>query len=178
MNRPQFNAKVIVFSPTGIANHENEVWGWHSDSSWAPSIALSNVFTRERTFYDRVFLTIYPLFTKFMMNYITIPIIDGMVREKLEIPDMPPLSELEKKASLFLINQHPSNDYPKSFPPFVVPVGGMHCDVWESRNKTRKLPQVKLCVLMEYFKKSQLFFKTIFMAGFIENGGIYRWRRS
>jgi glucuronosyltransferase len=55
------------------------------------------------------------------------PQIEKLLREDLGIKDMPSLRELEANVSLVLANTHYSDDYVRSYPPLVVPVGGMQC---------------------------------------------------
>ena len=47
--------------------------------------------------------------------------------QRLAFPDCPPLIEIEKNVSLVFTNTHPAFTYPRTLPPQVIEVGGIHC---------------------------------------------------
>lgn len=47
--------------------------------------------------------------------------------KRLINPECPSLLELEKTISLVFINSHPSFNYPRTLPPQVIEIGGLHC---------------------------------------------------
>ena len=60
---------------------------------------------------------------------------DGLVAEKFGDGAMPPALEIEKNASLIMINSNPAINYPKPLLPNAIEVGGMHC------TKSQPLPK-------------------------------------
>lgn len=61
-------------------------------------------------------------------------------------PDLPPISQLEKRTKLALINANPIIDNLEPLLPTVIPVGGIHI------KKAKPLPKVKIYF---YLKKIQ-----------------------
>lgn len=52
-------------------------------------------------------------------------------------PDLPPISQLEKRATLALVNSNPILDHLGPMPDNVIPIGGMHI------KDPKPLPEVK-----------------------------------
>ncbi len=71
----------------------------------------------------------------------TFPIIEAMLKKGLQIPDLPPLDEIERNTSIIFTYNHPSDEYPRSLAPNFIDIGGIHC------NDDRKpLPQVPISI--------------------------------
>ena len=47
-------------------------------------------------------------------------------RIRRDMPDIKPLSDLMRQASLLMMNSHPATDWPRSLPPSVIPIGALH----------------------------------------------------
>lgn len=78
------------------------------------------------TFFQQMWNTFTPLYWHAYRVWYYLPKIDAMIRSALNIPDMPSLLEMDKRSSLVLFNSHFSEEFPRSLPPSVIPVGGMH----------------------------------------------------
>jgi UDP-glucoronosyl and UDP-glucosyl transferase len=63
----------------------------------------------------------------FWKRRLLLPQYDELARKELNLTNVPPIEELEKEISMFFLNTHFSSELPRSLPPFVVQVGGMHC---------------------------------------------------
>lgn len=58
--------------------------------------------------------------------------------DKKIFPNARPSAEMMKRASLVLVNSHPTTDWPRSLPPSVIPIGAPHA------GPIKELPQVNL----------------------------------
>lgn len=47
--------------------------------------------------------------------------------QRLALPNSPPIDEIERNISLYFTNTHSSFSYPRTLPPQIIEVGGMHC---------------------------------------------------
>ncbi len=89
-------------------------------------------------FGQRVVNTFIPIYAHLVRQWSYFPVLEEILRTKLNIPDMPPLAELERNTSLILMNTHFSEETARSLPPLVVPVGGIHCQ----NGTEQKVPKV------------------------------------
>lgn len=90
------------------------------------------------TFSQQVWNTFTPLYWNLYRHLYYLPKLEAMVRPALNLLDMPPLSELDRRASLMLTNTHFSEEYSRSLPPSIISVGGMHCN-----DNTKPLPEAR-----------------------------------
>lgn len=72
----------------------------------------------------------------------TIHKMEAIVREKLNLPEMPSFAEIDKNASLVLSNNWFVEDYPALVPPMFVSYSGISCTE-QNRKDRKKLPQVR-----------------------------------
>lgn len=93
------------------------------------------------TFIQQILNTFTPLYWYSTRVWSYLPQIEAIIRHALNIPDIPPLLKMERDSSLVLVNTHFSEEFPRSLPPWVVPVGGMHCS-----DKIAPLPDVSICL--------------------------------
>lgn len=89
------------------------------------------------TYLEEVWNTFTPLFWSLYREWYYLPKIESIVKPALNLHDMPSLTELEQRNSIILGNTHYSEEYPRSLPPWIVSVGGMHCS-----DKRNPLPEV------------------------------------
>lgn len=81
------------------------------------------------------------------------------IMQKYFGPDLPPISQLEKRAKLALINANPIIDNLEPLLPNVIPVGGIHI------KKSKPLPKVN-SILFEENTKCEWNFNIFLIAGF------------
>ena len=135
----KWNASVIMSSANTFYTSEEDTWGAPLESSWLPRFQIANIFTDELTFYDRVYNTLNPIMYHWYREWFTMPRLDKLVKEYMNLPNMPSLNDLERlTTSLVFLNQHFSEDYARSMPPMFISVGGMHCS-----DAHKSLPQVR-----------------------------------
>lgn len=58
-------------------------------------------------------------------QYSLVPATDKLLEGKFG-PDMPSITEIERRASMALVSTHPIFDYTRPLPENVIPVGGLH----------------------------------------------------
>lgn len=120
----KWNAKTMVFSTTHLFEWSPDVFGFSDESATQPSIHFASDLPLG--FFTRVKASLSYLYLYFSREFRSIWTLDWMLREKLNMPDMPPVADLVRSTSLVLLNTHFSEEFPRSLPPYLVPVGGMH----------------------------------------------------
>lgn len=120
----KWNAKTMVFTTTHVFDWYPDVFGFPDESATLPSIIFASDLPLG--FFTRVKASLSYLYVYFSREYRSIYAIDGMLRVKLNQPDMPPVSDLVRNTSIVLLNTHFSEEFSRSLPPFFVSVGGMH----------------------------------------------------
>jgi glucuronosyltransferase len=119
----KFKARYIIYEPTSPFGWSNDAYGY-PDENYP---LMDYHYPAEMTFMQRVWNGLRPLYWQFFRHWYTFPRIEAILKEKLNISDMPPISEMEKNSSLSLLYSHFSEEFPRSLPPSVIPIGGMHC---------------------------------------------------
>ena len=119
-----FKAPTIVMSPNVLIPGRALSLGDDEHYSYVPFIFTS--FTNKMSLYER---TVNYLSSKFFLIlareflfYQADSILKRMIGQ-----ECPPAKELEKNFSLVFTNTHPSFTYPRTLPPQVIEVGGIHC---------------------------------------------------
>lgn len=126
----------IATSPFGISPFVAEIFGINLESSEIPHFAYK-VFP-PMTFFERMinyFINLYELKIKSeAWNTIKNILSDFYGR------DMSHILDIERNFSILLPNYDPVLDYPRSLPPNVIPVGGLHC------KRAKTLPEVIIII--------------------------------
>jgi glucuronosyltransferase len=124
----KLNVPHILYGTTSLYMWHQEMFGLPDETSWLPNYYYH--FPTDMTFFQRMKNALVPLQWSYSTNRVSyiMPQLESLMRKALNLTEMPKLDELEKGTSLFLLNTHFTQEYPRSLPPFVVPVGGMHCD--------------------------------------------------
>ncbi|CAG7726044.1 unnamed protein product [Allacma fusca] len=122
----KFNAPYALITTTApYTMWQPDMVGSPAETSWIPDMQLSP--PEEMTLWDKIWNTLNPIIWTLHRHYVFYPKAEKLLREDLGLKDMPDLRELEASVSLVLANTHYSDDYARSYPPLVVPVGGMQC---------------------------------------------------
>ncbi|CAG7697976.1 unnamed protein product [Allacma fusca] len=122
----KFKATYAIISTTApYTMWQYDTIGAPAETSWLPDMQLFP--PEDMGLWDRIWNTLNPILWTWQRHHIFYPQIEKLLREDLGIKDMPGLRELEANVSLVLANTHYSDDYARSHPPLVVPVGGMQC---------------------------------------------------
>ncbi|KAF4519855.1 UDP-glycosyltransferase-13 [Ephemera danica] len=116
-------APLIMFSPSGMMSWVGTNVGNPEPTAYVPSIFLP--FSHEMTFMQRFGNTLAYYFLQFMREFVLAPKMNVAVKEVFG-PNIPSILDIEKNASLVLLNTHCSLNYPRPLQPNVVEVGGMH----------------------------------------------------
>ncbi|XP_059470472.1 UDP-glycosyltransferase UGT5-like [Neocloeon triangulifer] len=117
-----FQAPLVLISSMGGFHWTNYAVGNAAPTSYVPNTMLS--YGSKMTFFERFVNTMYQWYwdvgsTFYLMRY----------QEKIKreiFPDAPSIYELRRSASLVLLNNHFSFNYPRPLVPNLVEVGGMH----------------------------------------------------
>ncbi|ODM99116.1 UDP-glucuronosyltransferase 2A3 [Orchesella cincta] len=122
----KFKAKHITFVPVSMTPFLSDGIGIVPESSSIPDVT-QKFKPSETSFMNRVRNTLMVLlwrygYLDFSSN--VLPVIES----KLNLTDFPPIEEFERNTSLVLVNHHFIEDYPRSFPPMVVPISGLLCN--------------------------------------------------
>jgi hypothetical protein len=132
----KWGAKTVIYGTSSVLEWWSDAYGFPAETSTLSQLHVG--FSFPMNFASRVANTLLPLIFHFTRQWSYYPALEQMLRAKLNIPDMPPIAELERNASLVLMSTHFSEEAARSLPPLVVPVGGIHC-----QNGTgQKIPKV------------------------------------
>ncbi|CAL8100642.1 unnamed protein product [Orchesella dallaii] len=129
----KFKAKHIVFTPF-VCGLVYDTFGVVPESSSIPD-PFFDFMPNQITLIQRTWNTIAPLMWRYnILKYIEK--LEPMVRDKMNMTDMPPIAEFEKNTSLVFHNGHFIEEYPVSLPPMFVSYSGIRCEP----NKIKPLP--------------------------------------
>ena len=119
-----FKAPTIAMSPNVLFPGRAALLGDDEHYSYVPFIMSS--YTDQMTLTQRLGnYVISKLFNTLVHDWH----IDSIhnIFKKMVDPECPPFIEIEKNFSLVFTNSHPSFSYPRTLPPQVIEVGGLHC---------------------------------------------------
>jgi glucuronosyltransferase len=138
-------APLILFSPAGLLSWVGSNLGNPEPTSYVPSVLLP--FSHDMSFVQRFINTVTYYTLDIMRRVILLPVANEAAREFFG-PDTPSIIELERNASLVLLNTHVSMNYPRPLQPNFIEVGGMHI-----KPNTEPLPKVSM--ELEAFQSKQ-----------------------
>ena len=119
-----FKAPVIAISPNVLFPGRAEILGNDEHYSYVPFVLSS--FTDKMTLYQRTMnLLMFKLF-KFVSRDLQVGVAESLFKQMVN-PNAPPFLEMEKNFSLLFTNTHLSFNYPRTLPPQVIEIGGLHC---------------------------------------------------
>lgn len=118
-----FKCPFILMSPSIIYSGLPFVLGDSDHTEYVPFILSS--FTDRMSLMERLINTFIINLGVISGQYKFPPMYDRVVQRYL--PDCPPVLEIEKNVSLILTNTHPSFSYPRTSPPALIEIGGLHC---------------------------------------------------
>lgn len=138
----KFKSKHIIFWPNGYGP-----WMWDSTGLVAESASvpdpcyLNTKPIQMNEFTNRLFSTL-AIFTWRIGQLHFIRQVETLVQENLKISaeDMPNFLDIERNASLILVNSHFVEDYPVALPPIVQSYSGLWCSK-EKLKKRKPLPK-------------------------------------
>ena len=119
-----FQSPFIMLSPNVLFPGRASSLGDSEQYSYAPF--LFTRFSDRMTFSQRMINMIAANAFDWIHTRWHEPVIRSIIRQQV-MPDCPPLYDIEKNISLVFTNTHPSFTYPRTLPPQVIEVGGIHC---------------------------------------------------
>lgn len=136
----KFKAPYIIYGTTSAFGLWSESYGFPDENY--PEFTLH--YPLEMTFIQRVINALKPLSWHWNRNYYMFPQIEEILKNGLQLKDMPSLSEIEQNVSLVLMNIHHSQEFARSLPALFVEAGGMHCS-----DEIKPLPKVSICIFLD-----------------------------
>ncbi|CAG7786636.1 unnamed protein product, partial [Allacma fusca] len=120
----KMKAKVIGFvTPSTPWMQDFDMFGLPSESSWLPDWSPGS----EYSLIPHRFAYAYnALWWYFSYKWYYLPKIDEFLT-KIYGEELPPIEDLIRRIDLVFLNEHFSSMFPRSLPPFMIPVGGMFC---------------------------------------------------
>ena len=117
-------APMILLSPNSLMPGTATFLGDFEHYSYVPFLLTS--YTDKMTLYERTMSMLKSkVFAYFGFSRHTDSV--RSIAQKKLFPNCPPLEEIERNVSLVFTNTHPSFTYPRTLPPQVIEVGGLHC---------------------------------------------------
>ena len=119
-----FKSPMIVLSPNILFPGRAQSLGDDEHLSYIPFLFSS--LTGKMTLSQRIVNVMLSKFYLFVAHNFHVGTVESIVR-RLVNPECPPLLDIEKNISLIFTNSHDSFNYPRTLPPQVIEVGGLHC---------------------------------------------------
>jgi len=120
----KFGAKTIIFGTTAVFQWWIDGYGIPPES-YIPELHVSFPVGSKMTIFHKTATALISLAQHAARYWYMFPKLDELGANYLG--QMPSVSELEKRASLVLMNSHFSEELPRNLPPLAIPVGGIHC---------------------------------------------------
>ncbi|XP_047098332.1 UDP-glucosyltransferase 2-like [Schistocerca piceifrons] len=115
---------VLTCTFGGGSSWDNHPMGNPYPLAYLPEAGLA--YSSSMSLFQKTYNALFSLAINLHRVLVYFPVMDEMVREHFGDPSMPPLVELQRNASLLLVNNHFSFDYPRPLAPNTVQVAGMH----------------------------------------------------
>lgn len=121
-----FNAPTIVLSPNVLFPGRAAMLGDDDRSSYVPAFFTS--FSDQMSFHQRLVNLLLTKSFEHLVYEWHRPTIESIFQRIISpARETPNFHALAKNVSLIMTNTHPSFTYPRSLPPQVIEVGGLHC---------------------------------------------------
>ncbi|XP_071453613.1 UDP-glucosyltransferase 2-like [Hetaerina americana] len=117
-----YDVPVITISPAGSFPTTDGMFGNIALPSFVPNSFFS--FADRMNFVERTINLMSVLGVNFYMNFFIYPGHEKVAR--VYFGDIPPLTEIMKRTSLILLNNHFTYNYPRPLTPNMIEVGGIH----------------------------------------------------
>ncbi|OXA57065.1 UDP-glucuronosyltransferase 1-8 [Folsomia candida] len=117
-----FKAPHIIFGTVTYLGWWSESYGFADEN--LPELQYH--LPSNMNFFERAFNLLRPLHWHYNRLNKVFPRIEAAVSKGLNLTDLPPLHEIERNVAFIFVNAHHTTDYPRSTPPLIVEVGGIH----------------------------------------------------
>lgn len=124
------------FGNEGIFFRFYDIYGFQPESSWIPDV-IQKYKNIPMSFYDRMKNAVWPAYRFWDRYSVMYPELDRIMRVAFRGQEIPSFAEMEKNASLIIVNSHHSFDFAYSLPPCVVQIGGINAYLPE-----KEIPEV------------------------------------
>jgi hypothetical protein len=133
----KFNTKNILYVPLPMVTSHFESFGMNAETCSIPDYDTSR--KTPLTFLNRVTNTLLPLWYR-VLEIIFFQKYKTLFEEELGLTELPDVDDIRDLTSLMIINGDYLTDYPRSLPPFVIKVPGIHI---KKPNEHLQLSKVK-----------------------------------
>lgn len=120
-----WKAKLILYSTTITMSWYYDAHGLPDESSSVTDLMYNFPPGGKMSFLQRFVNAMTPLVWKAVREYWYLPKLEEICKKGLDLEEIPSFKEIERNASLVMLTTHYSLDYPRSFPPNAIPVGGV-----------------------------------------------------
>lgn len=119
-----FQAPMILLTPNAVFPGLMASLGDDERPSYVPFFMTS--FTDRMNLFQRILNTLVTDSYSYFIHQWYHTTSQSIIQQR-GLPDCPSLYELEKNIALAFVNTHPAVNYPRTYPPLIVEVGGMNC---------------------------------------------------
>ncbi|CAL8137640.1 unnamed protein product [Orchesella dallaii] len=119
-----FNAKLVIYSTTLAWSSYIDAHGLPDESGSVTDLVYNFPPGNQMSFWQRFVNALNPVVYTIMRHRSYFPALEEITKTGLQVEEFASFAEIEKNASLILLTTHFSMDYPRSFPPNVIPIGG------------------------------------------------------
>ncbi|CAG7732081.1 unnamed protein product [Allacma fusca] len=123
----RYKAKLILSKSSFMMPWYYDLFGFPPEPSLVPEVVA--LYYYPMSFFQRLQNYLIPFYMNHLRDSLWYPAFDEMLRKTYNLDDTAPsIKELERNASLIFINNHyGTTDFARSFPPFLIEIGGMQC---------------------------------------------------
>ena len=122
--RYKYNAPFIAWAATSFNAYVYDQFGLPPETSAVTD--LESTYVGPLSLYEKLQAVLIPLKWTLIRQYYYYHPLEKLVQVKLELPERPSFTHLNRETSMFLMNTYHTTHHARSAPPFLVQVGGMH----------------------------------------------------
>ncbi|CAL8109965.1 unnamed protein product [Orchesella dallaii] len=117
-------AKIIQFTTSTNFPWHSGPFGIPDETNWIPDMELPFDPTTI-TFKERLTNALIPVLWDVYRSWVYFPKLEEITRKGLGITDLPKFEEIQRNVSLTFLNTHYGEEFARSLPPNVIPIGGI-----------------------------------------------------
>ena len=146
----ELNTTTVLFSQLTVL-----IQPWTAETFGAPTLPsftplLNYGFTDEMNFWERVINFLGMIYFQTVLKFYYYPIAEGFYRHYIN-PNAPSVKEIEKNASLMLVNSHINFIPPRPMMADIIEVGGMHLKDPNPLPKVSVMPAAFITSINKFF---------------------------
>ncbi|GBP55609.1 UDP-glucuronosyltransferase 2B15 [Eumeta japonica] len=151
----KYRAPLILISAFGMGHYMNEYMGGSLEISHVPH--EFSTLSADMTALDRLKNLIYTLYDVLGRRYYSLGFQNELAKSVFKkLGGIPNVEELERNASLLLVNSHYSTSIVRSYVPNIVEIGGIHIDAVKNLDELNSGLEITTAVAMQCVIERQL----------------------